>query len=159
MPPLKSTTKCQAVEQELDEQLYSADIVASLSAEIAFGKNQIEQALSLAEQAAAMAHKMGGICGEGIVRQVWGRSLAGMSPPRWDEAEEQMAESLRLFELCEAHLFAARIRIYWGIICRDRGNADAALEHFEKAASQWTASNIPWEMERVNKLIAELPKA
>jgi regulator of RNase E activity RraB len=61
MPPLKSTTKCQAVEQELDEQLYSADIVASLSAEIALGKNQVEQALSLAEQAAATAHKMGGI--------------------------------------------------------------------------------------------------
>ncbi|MGO9315407.1 MAG: hypothetical protein ACLQBD_19890 [Syntrophobacteraceae bacterium] len=62
MPPLKSTTKCQAVEQELDEQLYSADIVASLSAEIALGKNQVEQALSLAEQAAATAHKIGGIC-------------------------------------------------------------------------------------------------
>jgi len=64
MPTLKSMTKCQAVEQELDEQLYSADIVASLSAEIALDKNQIEQALSLAEQAAATARKMGGICYE-----------------------------------------------------------------------------------------------
>ena len=76
MPPLKSMAKCRAVEQELDEQLYSADIVASLSAEIALGKNQVEQALSLAEQAAATAHKMGGICSEGMARQVWGRSLA-----------------------------------------------------------------------------------
>ncbi|MFZ0927210.1 MAG: hypothetical protein WAN11_01330 [Syntrophobacteraceae bacterium] len=48
--------------------------------------------------------------------------------------------------------------MYWGIICRDRGNMDIARGHFEKAATQWLASNIPWELERVNKLIAELPK-
>ena len=82
-----------------------------------------------------------------------------MSLPRWDEAEAQMAESLRLFELGEARLYAARTRMHWGIICRDRGNTDAAREHFEKAAAQWTASNIPWELERVNNLIAQLPKA
>jgi hypothetical protein len=70
-----------------------------------------------------------------------------------------MAESLRLFELGEARLYAARIRMYWGIICRDRAKIDTAREHFEKAAAQWTGSNIPWELERVNKLIAELPKA
>jgi len=70
-----------------------------------------------------------------------------------------MAESLRLCELGKARLLAASTRMYWEIICRDRGNTDAAREHFEKAAAQWTASNTPWELERVNKLIAELPKA
>lgn len=29
----------------------------------------------------------------------------------------------------------------------------------EKATSQWIAGNIPWELEQVNKLIAESPKA
>jgi len=100
-----------------------------------------------------------GIWGEGMAHQVWGRSLAMFSPPRWDEAEGQMAESLRLFELGEARLHAARMRMHWGIICRDRGNTDTAREHFEKAAAQWSASNISWELEHVNKLIAELPKA
>jgi len=106
-----------------------------------------------------MAEKTGGIWAEGMARQVWGRSLAAINPPKWDEAEAQMAESLRLFELGEARLYAARIRMYWGIICRDRAKIDTAREHFEKAAAQWTGSNIPWELERVNKLIAELPKA
>jgi class 3 adenylate cyclase/tetratricopeptide (TPR) repeat protein len=155
----ESMAKNQAIAQELGGQLFLADWVASTIAEIDLGKGRVEQALSLAEQAVAMARKMGGICGEGMARQVWGRSLASISPPRWDEAEAQMAESLRLFELGEARFFAARIRMYWGIICRDRGNTDAAREHFEKAAAQWSASNIPWELERVNKLIAELPKA
>jgi hypothetical protein len=123
------------------------------------GKGQVEQALSLAEQAVAMAEKTGGIWAEGMARQVWGRSLAAIDPPKWDEAEAQMAESLRLFELGEARFYAARIRMYWGIICRDRAKTDTAREHFENAAAQWTASNIPWELERVNKLIAELPKA
>jgi class 3 adenylate cyclase/tetratricopeptide (TPR) repeat protein len=154
----ESMAKCQEVAEELGGQLLGADRVASYIAEIALGKGQIEQALSMAEQAAAIAEKMGGICGEGMARQVWGRSLAAMIPPRWDEAEAQMAESLRLFELGEARLFAARMRMHWGIICRDRGKTDTAREHFEKSAAQWTASNIPWELERVNKLIGELPK-
>jgi tetratricopeptide (TPR) repeat protein len=151
--------KAQAAAQDLGGQLLFADLVASYNAEVALGKGQVEQALSLAEQAVATARKMGGIWGEGMAHQVWGRSLAALSPPRWEEAEAQMAESLRLSELGEARLGAARIRMYWGIICRDRGNKDAAREHFEKAAAQWKASNIPWELERVNKLIAELPRA
>jgi len=147
-----------AIAQELGGQLAGVDITASTIAGVTLGKGQVEQALSMAEEAVAMAEKTGGIWGEGMARQVWGRSLAALTPPRWDEAEVQMAESLRLFELGEAHLYAARLRMYWGIICRDRGKTDTACEYFEKAASQWTASNIPWELERVIKLIAELPK-
>ncbi len=145
--------------QELGGQLFAADIFGSFSAEVALGKGQVEQALAMAEQAVAIARKIGGIFGEGMAHQVWGRSLAAMTPPKWDEAEAQMAESLRLLELGEARLFSASIRMHWGIICHDRGKTDAAREHFEKAAAQWTASNIPWELERVNKLIEELPKA
>jgi tetratricopeptide (TPR) repeat protein len=155
----ESMAKCQAVAQEFGGQLAGADLHASTFAEIALGKGQVEQAISLAEQSIAMARKMGGISGEARAREEWGRSLAAISPPRWDEAEAQMAESLRLFELGEARLYAARMQMHWGIICRDRGNTDAAREHFEKAAAQWAASNIPWELERVNKLLAELPKA
>ncbi len=29
----------------------------------------------------------------------------------------------------------------------------------KRTAARWTAGNIPWELERVNKLIAELRKA
>ncbi len=155
----ESGEKAMAITQELGGHLVGVDITASTIAEIVLGKGQVEQALSLAEQAVAMAEKTGGIWAEGMARQVWGRSLAALSLPRWDEAEAQMAESLRLFELGEARLYAARTRMHWGIICRDRGKTDAAREHFEKAAAQWTASNISWELERVNNLIAQLPKA
>ena len=41
-----------------------------------------------------------------------GRSLAALSPPGWDEAEAQMAESLRLIELDGGRLFAARTKMY-----------------------------------------------
>ncbi len=149
---------CMAVAQELGGQLFGGNVFVTHNAEIALGRGQVEQALSIAEQAAAMAEKTGHIWGEASSRQVWGRSLAAMNPPKWDEAEAQMAESLRLYELGEARLYAARMRMHWGIICRDRGNTHAAREHFEKSAAQWSASNIPWELERVNKLIADLPK-
>ena len=153
----ESMAKGQAIAREHGGQLMTADIGAGYIAGVALGKGQVEQALSLAEQAVAMARKMGGIWGEGMAHQVCGRSLAMLNPPRWDEAEAQMDESLRLFELGEAALHAARTRMYWGIICRDRGKTDTAREHFKKAAAQWAASNIPWELEKVNKLIAELP--
>lgn len=154
-----SMAKCQAIAQELGAQLYASDTFTGYLAEIALGKGRLEQALSTAEQVAAKVQKTDDIWAEATARQVLGRSLAALSPPRWDEAEAQMAESLRLFELGEARLYAARTRMHWGIICRDRGKTDAAREHFEKAAAQWSASNISWELERVNKLIAELPRA
>ena len=65
-----------AIAQELGGQLVGVDITASTIAEIVLGKGQVEQALSLAEQAVAMAEKTGGIWAEGMARQVWGRSLA-----------------------------------------------------------------------------------
>jgi tetratricopeptide (TPR) repeat protein len=155
----QSIAKLQTIVQEFGGQLFADDILSSYIAAVALGKGRVEQALSVAEQAVAIARNIGGIFGEGMARQVWGRSLAAMSPPKWDEAEAEMAESLRLFVLGEANLYAAHLLMHWGIICRDRGKTDAAREHFEKAAAQWTASNIPWELERVNKLIAGLPKA
>jgi len=53
--------KCQAVAQELGGQLFLADWVACTIAEMALGKGRAEQALSMAEQAVAMAQKIGGI--------------------------------------------------------------------------------------------------
>ncbi len=43
----------------------AADVVASTIAEVTLGKGRVEQALSLTEQAVAMARKTGGIWAEG----------------------------------------------------------------------------------------------
>jgi len=55
-------------------------------------------------------------------------------------------------------LEVAHTHVAWGIVCRDRGHIAAAREHWEQAAAQWKASDIPWELEKVRVFIATLPE-
>jgi hypothetical protein len=80
-------------------------------------------------------------------------------PLQWDEAEAQFAESLRLFEYAPCPAEAARTHVAWGTVCRDRGDLDAACEHWKEAVAQCQASGNMWELERVRALIATLPEA
>jgi len=89
---------------------------------------------------------------------VWGKALAACKPPRWDEAEAQMAESLRLLESGQALMETARTHLAWGAICCDRSDGISARHHWEQAAAQWEKSNIPWEMEQTQALIDFLDK-
>ena len=67
-----------------------------------------------------------------------------------------MAESLRVLQSGQSWLAAARTHVAWGIVCRDRGDLDAAREHWEKAAAQWEKSKLPWELEKVQLLMGTL---
>jgi len=51
----ESIAKSQTIVQDLGGKLFAGDIFGSFSAEVALGKGQIEQALSMAEQAVAIA--------------------------------------------------------------------------------------------------------
>jgi len=44
---------------------------------------------------------------------------------QWDEAEAQLAHSLRLLKEGHSRLEAARTRVAWGTVCRDRGDLAA----------------------------------
>ena len=72
-----------------------------------------------------IAQEMGGIFGEGLARRVWGQALAALMPQQRDEAEAQLAESLRLLESGQSRLEAARTHVAWGAGGRDRGEAFA----------------------------------
>jgi class 3 adenylate cyclase/predicted ATPase len=152
----ESMELAQAALQEFDGRVIAADWMAAISAGIALGIRHIEEALALADRAIGIAQEMGGILAEGMARRVRGKALAALTPPRWDEAEADLAESLRLLESGQNRVEAARTYLAWGSVCRDRGDLAAAREHWEQAAAQFEASGLVQELERIRALLADL---
>ena len=82
--------------------------------------------------------------------------MAALDPPQWDEAEAQLAHSLRLLEEGQSWLEAARTHVAWGAVCRDRGDLAAARAHWEQAAAQWERSELGHELVRTRALMESL---
>ena len=146
----------QAALQEFDGRVTAADWMAAISAEIALGIGHIEEALCLADQAIDIAQEMGGIFAEGMARRTKGQALAALTLPRWDEAEADLTESLRLLESGQNRIEAAYTHVAWGKFCRDRGDPRAAREHWELAAMQWESSGLTHDLGRTRSLIEDL---
>jgi hypothetical protein len=72
---------------------------------------------------------------------------------RVQEAEAQLAQSLRLLKSGPARLEAARTHLPWGTVCRDRGDLTAAQAHWERAAARWETSGLTHELERTRALM------
>lgn len=151
-----SMARSQIVQDELGGKIVAADWIAAINAEIAIGEGRIEEALSMAERAVAIAQKMGGIFAEGLARRIQGQALAALAPPRWVEAEDQLKESLHLLESGQNRVEAAYTHLAWGHVCRDQGNPTAAREHWEQAVVQFKTSDLPKELGRVHALLADL---
>ena len=117
-----------------------------------------DEAITLIEKAVTQAREVGGIFAEGLAQRSWGQALAAAHPPAWDRAEEHLAISLRRFEEGEARLEAARTQVAWGLLCRDRGDSAGALNHLERAVTQFEASELAVELERTRSLLRDLAK-
>jgi class 3 adenylate cyclase/tetratricopeptide (TPR) repeat protein len=137
-------------------QLILADWFAVARADIALAAGRIEEALTLAEQAVGVAKQVGSVFTEGLAHRVWAQALAAATPPRWEEAEAHMATSLRALESGEAHLPAAHVRLLWGQLCRDHQDTAAALNHAQRAADQFAASQLDDELRQARRFIMEI---
>ena len=133
-----------------------ADQIIAAMAELALFKGDLPEATELAQTALSMAQASGNIFVAGIVRGILGQVLARLEPPQWEQAEEQMAESLHLLESGQIRLYAARTRVAWGHICCERGDLESARQHWLKAAAQFKASKLSKELEQVQALIESL---
>ena len=151
---IESMAQSQAIGQSLGARLLLADWFAAARAEIALNAGHIEDALARAEEAVAIAQAAGGIFAEGLAQRVWGQSLAALYPVRWDEAEVHLGRSVSLLELGECHVEVARTHVAWGLLCRDRDDAAAALDHLQQAAVQFEAAGLSAELERTRDAMA-----
>jgi hypothetical protein len=133
-----------------------ADQLAALDAEIACGAGRVREAIALAERAVGIAQERKTIHCEGLARRTWGQALAALETPCWDEAEAQLAHSLRLLEEGQSRLAAARTQVAWGAVCRDRGDLAGAQAHWQQAAAQWERSGLSHELARTRALMGSL---
>lgn len=117
------------------------------------------EALRLARQAVHQAQRAGDIFAEGLAQRTWGQALwkteGGMTQP-FETTEARLAESLRLLELAEARLEAARTQAAWGLLCRDHQDDAAARHHFEQAIAQFETSGLADELAQTRRWLAEL---
>jgi tetratricopeptide (TPR) repeat protein len=156
-------------------QLFHSDWFAAAEAERALQFGGPAEALQLAQQAVQQAQRAGCIFAEGLAQRTWGQALwkaeggrmkdeRGKTHPSSREAiphpseaaEAHLAESLRLLELAEARLEAARTHVAWGLLCRDRQDDAVARPHFEQAAAQFEASGLADELAQTRRWLAEL---
>ncbi len=149
----KSMAAAREFGAKVGSQFTLCDWIAAANAELAYHFGAWEQAITRAEQASAMAQSFGGIFAQGWSHRVWAQALVEWQPAHWDQAEVHFAASLRLFEEGGAALEAARTRVAWGQVLHSLGNADAAREHFEKAAAQFEASGLTGELQETKHLI------
>jgi DNA-binding SARP family transcriptional activator/predicted ATPase len=139
--------------EKLGGQYVVADQITAARAELALIKGDFPEAIELAQTALSMAQASGNIFAAGIARGVLGQALARLEPLQWEQAEEQMAESLHLLESGQMRLYAARTRVAWGKMCRERGDLESARQHWLKAAAQFEASKLSEDLEQVQVLI------
>lgn len=151
---LETMAAAQALGAQLGGQLLLFDWLAAANAEIAYNAGKFEDAIRLAQQAVTLAESCDGILAEGWAQRVWGQAAAkAEGESRNEQVDEHLARSLELFERGGAVLEAARTRVAWGKVLQARGNADAALPHFEQAAAQFRASGLTGALAQTQQLL------
>lgn len=140
---LETMAAARAMGARVGGQLMMSDWLAAANAEIAYNAGKREDAIRLAEEAATLAQACEGIFAEGWAQRVWGQaSTEAEGVSQKEEVDGHLARSLELFERGGAVIEAARTRVAWGQVLQARGKAEAAREHFEKAAAQFQASGV-----------------
>ncbi len=152
----KDFAQAQAIAQEIGGRLLFADWFAAARAERALRCGQVEQALALAAETVVQAQSNSDEFAEGLAERVWGQALATIQAAHLEEAAIHFTNSLTKFEEGGARLETARTHIAWGKVLQERGNMEAAREHFEKAAAQFQESGMVSELEQAKHLINSL---
>jgi tetratricopeptide (TPR) repeat protein len=152
---LEIITQIQARLEKLKAQLVGMEVFMGAHAEIELNANQIDKALTLAQQAVTTAHANDVVFAEGIAQRVWANALVARKAS-WEEIEPHFAASLAAFEKGDVRLEMARTHIAWGKALQVSGNVRTAREHFEKAVAQFQVSKRDLELEQVNHLLDEV---
>jgi hypothetical protein len=151
---MQSMARSQAAAQRLGERPLFQDVFAAASAEISLAAGRVEEGIARAETAVALARAVDGMLSEGLAQRVWGQALASLA--RWREAETHLSASVQALLAGEVLVEAARSQVAWGVLCRDRGDAASAQEHFELAASHFAASGLMGDLETVRRYQSQL---
>lgn len=135
---------------------YAEDWRLAIDAELALNAGEHPEAINLAKVALEAAAHVKGVFTAGLAQRVWGEALVCLQPPRYDEAEAHLLESLQCFAEGEACLEVARTRMMLGRLYHMQERREAARAQFAQAAIQFEASGMSAELQQVRTCLATL---
>jgi len=148
-----SFAQADGIAQGIGGRLAFSDWFMAAQMEHRFRRGEYAQVTSLAQEAIALSQASGGIFYTGLAHRFCAQALAQSTPESWGEIEDHLTASLRLFEEGDAKIETARTHFAWGKILRERGDANSARAHFEKAAAQFETSGLPRELNETRELL------
>lgn len=148
-----SFARADAIAQAIGARLTFSDGFNAARTEYHLRRGEYPQAISLAQEEIAFAQKTTTSVYTGLIHRVCAQAMT-KSAQDWNEIENHLAASLRLFEEDDARLEAARTRMAWGKILQERGETDLARKYLEQAAAQFNASGLKRELEETRILLA-----
>lgn len=106
-------------------------------ADAALHTGRIAESIALAERASTLACELEELFCEGMGQRSWAQALMQQTPPDQVAAQFHIAESVRLFALGEMRVCEAHSLVTWGKIDLLRGDAQAAILNFHRAAAMF----------------------
>lgn len=143
-------------------RILADDWRAAALAELALAAGEPDQALTQAADAVTTAQEVDGLFAEGIARRVWGEALAALTPPRPDEALEQLNTSLELLDGIQAFLEAALTHCAAARVYQLRGapgDLARAREHAAHALAQYEAAGLAARAAELRQWLEGMPES
>ncbi len=146
--------KALALMDQLGGKLLAADLYAALDGEIALLAGQFEAAQRCAERIFAISKPAGLLNSWGIAPRVLAvvKSRQGANAAEVDAALE---ESLQVLRSGDNQLMAAQTEVFWGRICRERGDESMAQLHFSRALAQYETSGCEYALAKTRRMITD----
>ncbi|HEY0135532.1 MAG TPA: AAA family ATPase, partial [Nannocystis sp.] len=127
------------------------------AADVLLNAGRTEQALARAQQIAAGSQAIGLHFSHALAERVWACALSRLGGAA-AEVDRHFATSLQVALPCEQTTSAIQTRLWWGRICRERGDEAAATDHFEQAIAALEASGHEFALDAARHL-AGMPSA
>ena len=148
--------KMQDIADRAGTTLLLNDTFVYAEAELTFNVGKFNEALPLAIKALETAEAAGSLLNQVRVHRLIAQIIDQLNPSAWDEIESHLTTSLSLSEANEMRLEAANTHLIWGQLLKDRSTRATTLEHWNKAAAQFTISGMTSRLVELQQQINDL---
>lgn len=121
-------------------------------AEILLNAGRPEDALRQAQKVAASSERDDLPFSQSIAERAWGCALARHGE-NMAEAELHFAKALEICERTGQRRNASQTHVFWGRVCRERGDEAAAREHFTQAKRLIESGGYDYAMDELHGLL------
>ncbi len=132
----------------------AADWFEAVEAEMLLNGGRTEEALRKAEKVAVSSGNAGLRFSLAIAERAWGSALSRLGGG-FSEVEVHFKESLEICQSAEQVMNAGQTELWWGRICKERGDLAASGLHFARALAIFEAAGADYALAEAKRIIEE----